>query len=394
MGTKFEIPFGGRGGGYTQQEIKLISEVASMQGPLTQGPNLKELEKYFVDFQSLGGYAFGTSSCTSAIEIIAELLHAFPGDEVIIPTHTYTSSAYPFVKRGFRPIWADSDPLTRVTTPELLEPLINNRTKAIVIPHLYGYVANISGVCEIAAEHGVPVIEDAAQSIGARINENRCGSLADFGVFSFHSHKNMTTLGEGGMLWVKDEAIAKLVPLLRHNGHCPFDFKQENYWEPAMGNVDLPILNETPLAPGNYCLGEVQAALGRKLLERIDEVNLTKRTRGISFINALEERDLLEFHREETERHNYHLLAAKVTGNKRNAFIKRMAEIHRIQCVVQYLPLHRYDYYRKLGFAEAITPNAEDFFDNMVSFPFHHSLTDKDFEYVLDCTLESVKCLS
>ena len=136
-----------------------------------------------------------------------------------------------------------------------------------------------------------------------------------------------------------------------------------------MGNVDLPILNETPLAPGNYCLGEVQSALGRKLLERIDEVNLTKRTRALSFINALEESDLLEFHREETERPNYHLLAAKVTGNKRNAFIKRMAEIHSIQCVVQYLPLHRYDYYRKLGFAEASTPNAEDFFDNMVSFP-------------------------
>ena len=394
MTTQFKIPFGGKGGGYSEEELDLVREVAARTSPLTQASSLNSLEKQFTGFLQAGGFAFGTSSCTSAIEIIAELLRAFPGEEVIIPTHTYTSSAYPFLKRGFRPVWADSDPRTRVTSPEFLEPLLSHKTKAIVIPHLYGYVADVPGICELAEKYGVPVIEDAAQSIGARLNGKRSGALADFGVFSFHSHKNLTTLGEGGILWVKDESIAKLIPLLRHNGHCPFDFEREDYWKPAMGNVDLPILNDIPLDPANYCLGEVQAALGSKLLERIDEVNQMKRTRALRFIDGHKEEDLLEFHCEQSERHNYHLLAARVTGSKRDAFMRRMSELHGVQCAVQYLPLHRYDYYRKLGFAEANTPNAEDFFENMISFPFHQSLTEADIDYVLDCSLETTRWLT
>lgn len=394
MSPSFDVPFGGRGGGYTEEELDLVREVAAAPLPLTQGPRLRQFEDDFLRFQDAGGYAFAVSSCTAALEITAELLRPLPGSEIVIPTHTFTASAYPFLKRGLRPIWADSCPISGVVGPEQVKPLLGPDTKAVLVPHLYGYVADVPGIQALAKEYGVPVIEDAAQSIGARLQGRRSGSLADFGVFSFHSHKNLTTLGEGGMLWVKASTSARLVPLLRHNGHCPYDYDRPDYWIPAMGNVDLPAMDGVDLSPANYCLGEVQAALGSALLERIDEVNDLKRRRALQFINALGDNPLLAFHVEDSERHNYHLLAAKVENGLRDAFIRRMAGTHRIQCVVQYQPLHRYDYYRKLGFGEAGAPDAEAFYDNMVSFPFHHSLTEDDLGQTLDATKETLKWLT
>jgi dTDP-4-amino-4,6-dideoxygalactose transaminase len=193
------------------------------------------------------------------------------------------------------------------------------------------------------------------------------------------------------MLVVKDQKYADLIPLLRHNGHCAFNFERKYYWQPAMGNVDLPELNGKYLMPGNYCLGEVECALGIELLSRIDEINARKRERAIYFIDELKDYPLLQFHRVDDRKHNYHLLVAEVANNKRDEFIRKMAFEKSIQCIVQYYPLNRYDFYKKLGFGEANCPAADAFFDNMVSFPFHHSLSDDDFEYMLKATKDVIE---
>ena len=127
------------------------------------------------------------------------------------------------------------------------------------------------------------------------------------------------------MLVVKDKKIADIMPMLRHNGHCSFNFEREKFWVPAMGNVDLPELNGEPLWPNNYCLGEVECALGVKLLDRIDHINQEKRKRAIKFIDIMSVFSEIEFHREDSERHNYHLLVARVLNNKRDTFIAEMA---------------------------------------------------------------------
>ena len=97
---------------------------------------------------------------------------------------------------------------------------------------------------------------------------------------------------------------------------------------------------------------------------------------------------------ENSERHNYHLLAATVSRGLRDSFIRRMANYHKIQCAIQYQPLHRYDYYKKLGFGKANTPQSEKFYDNMVSFPFHQSLTEDDMSRILSATKETLECLA
>jgi dTDP-4-amino-4,6-dideoxygalactose transaminase len=161
-----------------------------------------------------------------------------------------------------------------------------------------------------------------------------------------------------------------------------------------MGNVDMPEFGGEPLWPNNYCLGEVECALGAHLLKRLDTINSHKRKRALEFIDALADCEDLEFHRDGTSRHNYHLLVARVRNGKRNSFIRKMAFEKGIQCVVQYCPLNRYPLYQKSGFGEATCPNADEFFDNMVSFPFHSWLNDGEIEYMITSArdvLHSVK---
>jgi perosamine synthetase len=389
---EYKIPFSGRAHAYTEEEINTVVEAMKNANPLTQGKHLKSFEEKFCNYTGVK-HSFAVSNATAALELSAQLCQFHPGDEVIIPSHTYTSTAYPFAKKEAQIVWADIDLKTRVVSAQTIADRITPKTKAVVVPHLYGYGADMPEIMELAKNHSLLVIEDAAQVLGVEIDGKKAGSYGDFGVFSFHSHKNITTLGEGGVLTLKDENLAGLVPQLRHNGHCSFPFNRDDYWVPAMSNVDLPLLNGEPLWPNNYCLGEVECALGVKLLDRIDTINQEKQKRALIFIDGLSSYPELEFHRVDSTRHNYHLLVARMHGGKRDNFIRLMAKDKEIQCVVQYYPLNRYPLYERAGFGGANCPNADGFFDNMVSFPFHHSLSVEDFNYLLASVRETLESL-
>lgn len=387
----YKIPFSGRAHTYTKEEQQVILDTVNSAIPLTQGIYQKNFEEKFSQY--IGStYSYAVNNATAALELCAQLCQFKKGDEFICPSHTFTASAYPFIKKGGTPVWADIDKNTRVITLEHIKQCVSSKTKAIVVVHLYGFIIpDIQEIANFAKENNILLIEDVAQAMGTEINHKKAGTFGDFGVFSFHSHKNITTLGEGGMIILKNKKFAEILPMLRHNGHCAWEFERENYWTPAMGNVDIPALDGEYLMPNNYCLGEVECALGIQLLERIDTINQEKRVRAIEFIKALKSYDLLEFHTENSIKHNYHLLAATVKNNKRDIFIKKMSEDKSIQCVVQYYPLHRYDFYKKLGFGNANCPNTDQFFDNMVSFPFHHMMNNEDFEYMISSTIEVIK---
>ena len=389
---EFKISFSGRAHAYTEEEISTVVQVMNDANPLTQGQYRNAFEEKFCNYIGVK-HSFAVSNATAALEMAAQLCQFQPEDEVIIPSHTYTSTAYPFAKNGARIVWADIDLKTRVVTAQTLAKRITPKTKAMVVPHLYGYGADMFGIMALAKRHGLLVIEDAAQVLGVEVDAKKAGSFGDFGVFSFHSHKNITTLGEGGVLVVKDKGVAGIVPRLRHNGHCAFPFERQDYWVPAMGNVDFPELNKKALWPNNYCLGEVECALGSKLLDRVDSINKEKRKRALKFIDSLFDFPELEVHRVDSTRHNYHLLVARLTSGKRDYFIRKMAQEKGVQCVVQYYPLNRYSLYRKAGFGEADCPNADEFFDNMVSFPFHHWMSNKDFDYLLPSVREVLQSL-
>lgn len=381
----FKVKWSGKSIEYTQEEINAVVNVMRNGDPQTQGKYLVEFEKVFSDY--IGGQTcFGVTNATHALELIADLAGVKSGDEVILPSHTYCASAIPFGRTGAKLVWADIESDTFLISLDSIKALVNEKTKVIVLVHLYGMIIpNIEEIVNFAKSKNIIVVEDCAQSLGAKLNGKVCGTFGDFGAYSFHGQKNITTLGEGGIITLKNEYLAKKIPGIRHNGHAPFLNKKE-YWIPAMSNVDLDL---DDVWPHNFSLTEAQAALGTVLLKRLDQLTSARRERAKKFRHYLSELPELRFQKiSNDESHSHHLLVAKFEGKEygksRDEFLSLLSKKYKVQAIVQYYPLNRYDLFKKMGFGEANCPNTDEYFDNMVSFPFHITLPESDFDYMLE----------
>jgi perosamine synthetase len=374
------VPWSGRGPNYTEDEIATVVAAMRDADPQTQGRYQAEFERQFGAY--IGSpHAFAMSSCTAALELAALLCRLQPGDEVISPAHTFAATVIPFARTGASLRWADIDPGTRVVTAETIRPLIGPRTKVVIVVHLYGLVCDMDPILDLAREHQIVVVEDAAQALGAKYKGRQAGSIGDIGCFSFHTHKNITTLGEGGMLVLRSAKHAEAVPGLRHNGMRGYEGDRSRYWVPAMSNVDFDI---DGLWPYNFCIGEVQCALGSKMLERLDAINAERKNRAERFIAAMAGFPELVFQKTpEGCGHSWHLLASRYDGERynktRDDLIGFLAFAAGVQAVVQYCPLYRYPMFKKAGFGEANCPETDRFFDNMVSFPFQQWMPENQF---------------
>ena len=387
--NKFIVDWSGRALDYSQEDINAVIECMKNSDPLTQGKYLKTFESEFSKYLGVAN-TFATSNCTNALHIIAQLCNLKKDDEVIIPAHTFCATAIPFGSTGAKIVWADIDPDTFLISPDSIQNLITKKTKVIVPVHLYGLMADMDNIMKIARDNSCLVVEDAAQALGAEFNCQKAGSIGDFGVFSFHGQKHITTLGEGGALAVKSDKFARLIPGLRHNGVRPFD-SQENYWTPAMSNVDLDIEGVWPF---NYCLGEPQCALASSLLKKLDSMNEIRAVRAKKFKDALADYPELQFQLVPPNRkHAYHLLPARYIGKTVTShdFIKKMAFKYNVKVIVQYYPLYRYPLFKKMGFGSANCPNTDKFFDNMVSFPFHLWMSEQNFNYMIESTIKTLQ---
>lgn len=387
---EFRIPWSGRAHDYLPSEIAAVVEVMKSADPQTQGKYLRQFESDFASFLDQPN-CYGVTNCTHALELTADLIGLRDGDEVILPSHTYCASAIPFGRTGAKLVWADIDRDSFVVSASSIEKRITSRTKAIVVVHLYGLLVDMDAVMAVARRHGIPVIEDVAQAIGATRNGKRAGTWGDYACFSFHGQKNMTTMGEGGVLVVKDPAKAKLVPGLRHNGHIAFE-NQKNYWEPAMTNVNV---NIDGVWPHNFSMMEAQAALASQLLKRVDVMNSERRERSLRFQKEFSDFPELVFQVvDDPKSHVHHLLPARYDGQPygktRSDLIALLSQKHRIKAIVQYYPLNRYDLFRKMGFGAAECPNTDAFYDNMISFPFHHWMNEQDFSYLIESVRSSL----
>ena len=214
------------------------------------GPKTIEFERLFSEYKNVS-YASALSSCTSALFLSLKVLGIGEGDEVITTAMTFCSTVNVILHCGAKPILCDIDKHSKNIDPQKIEELITSRTKAIIPVHYAGYPCDMDKIMKIASNYEIYVIEDCAHAIEAKFDNKDCGTFGDIGIFSFHSHKNMTTLGEGGMIVTKNKSFANIIPQLRHNGHMKFR-NQKKYWLPAMSNVVLPTLNNIPLFPNYY----------------------------------------------------------------------------------------------------------------------------------------------
>lgn len=393
-GDDYILPWSGRGLRYTEEDIKAVVDVMKGEHQLTQGEKLVEFEDVFSKMHE-NLYAFAASSGAASLELTALLLNIQQGDEIIIPAHTYVASAIPYARQGAKIVWADIEPNSRVISVESIEKLITPKTKSVVIVHLYGLHTPMEEIVNLCNSHNITIIEDCAQSLGATYNNKICGTHGHMACFSFHAQKIITTLGEGGMLLVSSDEYAKAIPGLRHNGHKSFPKDRTKYWIPAMVDVDFSYHN---IWPYNFSIGEAQCALGISLLSRLEDLNSIRYSSARQIVDSLSGLNELEF--QEIPKgcsHVYHLLCAKYKNNTakkgRNDLIDLLASEYKIQSVVQYYPLYRYPLFKKSGFGDADCPNTDEFFDNMISFPFYEWYSQEQINYLITSISAAVKSL-
>ena len=385
-----KINWPNRGHEYSKAEINLVSKIMSNSvDSLTQGNYVAEFENDFKNYLGSNN-AFSLMSAAHALDISANLIEIKEGDEVIIPAHTYCATALAFARKGAVIKWADICTKSLTVSLDSISKLITKKTKAIVVVHLYGLICpEILEIVDLANKKNIFLIEDCAQSLGAKYKGKHCGTFGDIGCFSFHSQKNLTTLGEGGMMVVKNNDLAKHVKGLRLNGHAPYNFDNE-YWLPAMSNVDEDIADVWPIKSS---MNEVQGALGSSLIKRMDDLTESRRQLSSKIRTSLKEYKELVFQDiHEKDAHSHHLLPAKCISEKwnRDDLIKLLFNKFKIKCVIQYYPLNRYDLFVKRGYGFANVPNSDEFYDNMISFPFSLTLSEKDCDYLIKSIISSI----
>jgi perosamine synthetase len=242
----------------TQKEIDYVADAAA--NGWYENCNLypQRFERAFADYVGTRS-AVSLPSCTSAIHLSLLALGVGPGDEVIVPDVTWIASAAPIHYVGATPVFADIDEDTWCLSAESFAACITPRTRAVIPVDLYGGIPDMDAIREVAARHGVAVIEDAAEAVGAEYKGRKAGSLGDVGVFSFHGSKTMTT-GEGGMLVTDRQDLLDRVLVLRDHGRAPGD---RMFFNAEVGH--------------KYKMSSLQAALGLAQLERVEELIERKR---------------------------------------------------------------------------------------------------------------------
>src|SRR3990172_1514543 len=198
------------------EEVQALAEVLQQEF-LTNGPQTQAFQEEFAAFCHIP-YVFATSSCTTALALAAQLCSLGEGDEVVTTPLTFVSTHQAFMACGAIPVFADVDPRTFNIDPVGAAARVTPRTRAIFVTHLNGQCCDMDAINAIARPHDLLVVEDAAHVVGATYKGRSSGSLGDAAAFSFHSSKNMTTLGEGGMLTTRHSEWAAKVPLLRSMG--------------------------------------------------------------------------------------------------------------------------------------------------------------------------------
>jgi dTDP-4-amino-4,6-dideoxygalactose transaminase len=311
-----------------------------------------------------------TPSCTAALEMAAMLCDLAAGDEVILPSYTFVSTANAVVRLGVKPVFVDICPDTLNLNPELVEQAITTRTRAIVPVHYAGVGCAMNHLMSVANKHGLKVIEDAAQGVNAFHNGRALGSIGCLGAYSFHETKNYIC-GEGGALCINTPELVERAEILRDKGTNRKQFFR--------GQVDKYTWVDvgSSYVPSEIACAFLYAQL--EMLERISE----RRRRIYQFyhqqLQSLEGEGLLRLPRiPEDCASNYHmfymLLRDRQTRDNLMTYLKEQG----ILAVFHYIPLHSSPMARKLGYHGGELPVTEDLSGRLLRLPFYYDITEEE----------------
>ena len=322
------------------------------------GPEGAALERELADYVGVGR-GVGCASGSDALLLALMALGVKAGDEVITSPYTFFATAGSIVRLGAKPIFVDVEPATFNLDPSLVEERITWRTKAVMPVHLYGQAADMRGVREAADLHGVPIVEDAAQAIGAELDGRRAGSLGHIACFSFYPTKNLGGAGDGGMVTTDDVELAEKVRILRDHGMRP------RYYYRLVGV--------------NSRLDEVQAAVLRVKLTRLEAWHARRAEAAARYTRLLGEAGLAERVVPPTvapgRRHVFNQYVVRVADGRRDALREHLSA-RGVGTEIYYpLSLHMQDCFRSLGYREGDFPESERAARETLALPMHENLS-------------------
>jgi dTDP-4-amino-4,6-dideoxygalactose transaminase len=338
-----------------EEEKELVWSALS-SGGLAQGIRVHELEERFAEFIGVP-HAVATSSGTTALHLALLAAGVGAGDEVITVPFTFIASANSVLFTGARPTFVDVEGATFNIDVDRIEAAITPRTKAILPVSLYGQPADLPAISEIAARHGLALVEDAAQSHGAAIGDRRSGSWGA-GCFSFYPTKNMTT-GEGGMVTTSDAALADRVRLMREHG------SRVRYHHEIVGY--------------NFRMTDIHASIGLAQLAKLPANNARRREIAGRYDREL--RGVITPTARPGVTHVYHQYTIRV--NRRDEFVEALREQGVGSGVYYPIPVHRQRPFVELGYGDQQFPVAERLCLEVVSIPVHPSLADDEVDRVI-----------
>jgi dTDP-4-amino-4,6-dideoxygalactose transaminase len=311
-----------------------------------------------------------TTSCTDALEMTALLLNIQPGDEVIVPSFTFVSSINAYVLRGAKPVFVDVRPDTLNVDEAQLERLITPRTKAIVLVHYAGVACEMDAICEIAAKHRIPIVEDNAHGLFAKYKGRYLGTFGAFATQSFHETKNFTC-GEGGALLINDPQYIERAEIIREKGTNRSRFFR--------GQVDKYTWVDVG---SSYLPADLLAAFLYAQLEAREQIQAKRRTIWEYYeaqLDAWAEANQVRLPTVPTHcEQPYHMFYMLLPSlESRQALIAHL-KARGIQSVFHYLPLHLSDMGQRFGGKPGDCPVTEDLSDRLLRLPFYNDLNEAD----------------
>lgn len=373
MTTIRTIPFGRPW--ITEEDQQAV--LAVLQSPvLTHGPQGQQFEAEFAQFFGEDCSCMAVSSCMAALHLAYVQMGIGPGDEVIVPAQTHVATVHAVEWVGARPVFVDCDLSTGNIDVVRIEAAITPRTKAIGLVHFLGMPCDMATILTIADHYKLKVVEDCAIAIGARIRGRHVGLFGEVGCFSFYPVKHITA-GEGGLIVTRDPQVAQRLNLLR-----AFGVDRTHGERARAGQYDVVTLGL------NYRMSELQAALGRSQLQRINAILSQRRANFLalkSLLVALDDVTVLDA--PETDSLNSHYcLSVLLTGTlakKRDEIAEKLKQAGVGTSVYYPQPVPRMTYYRrKYGYCAELFPHAEALSNQSIALPVGPHLIPEDIDYI------------
>ena len=344
--------------------VPAVTEVMESQNFIL-GSKVEELEKAIAGYCGRR-YGVGMSSGTDAILAALMAAGVKPGDEVITTPYTFFATAGCVSRLCAKPVFVDIEPEGYNIDVRKIAARVTKRTVAVMPVHLYGQCAEMDGVLEIAREHKLAVIEDAAQAIGSEYKGRRAGSMGDFGCFSFFPSKNLGGVGDGGMVTVEDEEQAEKLRVLRSHGSKP------KYHHRVVG--------------GNFRLDAIQAAVLLVKLKHLDGWTEARQRNAARYEKMFRKAGLtpgtVGLPKVIQSRHIYNQYVIRV--ERRDKLMAHLEE-EKIGCAIYYpVPLHLQECFRGLGYKEGDMPESERAAQETLALPIYPELTAEQQEHVVE----------